>query len=1343
MAIITDRIDGQNIGLRFTAPDVTANILSVDLSTAAVASSYLSTNDKQVIRAAALDLFTLVPLAERLTGALGFLQRLVSVAPVDNNSVTPTVALVGNVATLVVTVGAAPANIIVHVPYTTEGAVAWATGIGASGGGAVTAVTASAPLASSGGAAPNISLTGVVPVANGGTGLSTIPLNGQLLIGDGVGFTETTLTAGTAISVTNGAGSVTISSNAVTAVAGAAPITSSGGAAPTIGLANSGVAAGIYGSSTDVAQVTVDAHGLVTNAVNTAIAFPVASVTGSAPVAVTAGANPVVSLNNSGVVAGVYGDATNVPAVTVDAKGLVTNVTATPITFPVASVGVSAPLTSTGGATPTLGLSAGTGLTIAGANLDLANTTVVAASYGDAASLPESKVPTFTVDAQGRLTAASEGAIQIGGSAAKAYVDAGDAATLASANSFAEGLAFGISSKDAAHLATTGALPAYTVDGTFKILTATVNGPLPLIDGHTLLLNERLLVKDEAGLLQPNNGIYTLTQVGDGSNPWILTRSADADSATELCGATVPVEIGSANGGTVWLFSAQSSTFVLGTTNVIWTQLSVTAATTTTLGTVQLAGGLGGAGTTAASPKLDVGSVTTGTLSVTHGGTGLATVATGDLLVASAPDTLSALAGGASGTVLKGQGAGVAPAFGAVDLTADVSGILPAANGGSGLDSSAAANGQLLIGNGTGFSLATLTAGTNITITNAAGGITIDAAGGGGGTVTGVTASAPLASSGGATPDISLTGTVPVVNGGTGLSTAPTLGQSLIGNGLGGYAHISTVAGTGIALTPGVGTITINNTGVTSVGASGVLSSSGGTTPSISLTGVVPVANGGTNSSATPTNGQLLIGNGTDYSVSALTAGSGIGVTNGAGSITIDNNGVTSAVAGTGITVSAATGAVTISSTVVGLVNWTDTLSTAAPNATVPVTSFTATNAATNVDAALIAKGTGATLAQIPDSAAAGGNKRGTYATDWQKFRAAAAQVASGNYSTISGGRDNRASDAYATVVGGFNNVASGDGSVVGGVSNNAGLSSSVALGQSNVTTNGYVAVGSGNLASGNSASALGYGNTASGQLSLAIGTAGVASGDTAVAIGGTASGNWASTLGGIGNIASGTGSVAAGGQNNSIAGFWAGSLGGSGNVAPSAYEIGLGYQSYNFGGTNNTYVSTDVALGYGNGGSGNAFTFLKDGSLALGRGTAKPKDRLDVAGSVRATGALVQDGFTSGAAITAGQVCYLASDGKVYPAQANSGTTSTVVGVAVETVGAADVTIALATFHKTGGFSGLTVGTEYFVSATVAGAVVDYTTLSATSGAQIVSLGYARSATELQLNIQRRGTTP
>ena len=50
--------------------------------------------------------------------------------------------------------------------------------------------------------------------------------------------------------------------------------------------------------------------------------------------------------------------------------------------------------------------------------------------------------------------------------------------------------------------------------------------------------------------------------------------------------------------------------------------------------------------------------------------------------------------------------------------------------GGTG-QTSTPTDGQLLIGNGTGFSYATLTAGSNITITNSAGGITIASSGGG------------------------------------------------------------------------------------------------------------------------------------------------------------------------------------------------------------------------------------------------------------------------------------------------------------------------------------------------------------------------------------------------------------------------------------------------------------------------------------------------------------------------------------------------------------------------------------------------------------------------------------
>jgi len=49
--------------------------------------------------------------------------------------------------------------------------------------------------------------------ASGGTGLSSIPANGQLLIGNGTGYTLGTLTGGPGVSITNGAGFVTIGFN--------------------------------------------------------------------------------------------------------------------------------------------------------------------------------------------------------------------------------------------------------------------------------------------------------------------------------------------------------------------------------------------------------------------------------------------------------------------------------------------------------------------------------------------------------------------------------------------------------------------------------------------------------------------------------------------------------------------------------------------------------------------------------------------------------------------------------------------------------------------------------------------------------------------------------------------------------------------------------------------------------------------------------------------------------------------------------------------------------------------------------------------------------------------------
>lgn len=72
---------------------------------------------------------------------------------------------------------------------------------------------------------------GYTLVANGGTGLTSTPSNGQLLIGDGSGYTLSTLTAGSGISITNAAGAITIT--ALTLLSPGIVVPFAGATAPT------------------------------------------------------------------------------------------------------------------------------------------------------------------------------------------------------------------------------------------------------------------------------------------------------------------------------------------------------------------------------------------------------------------------------------------------------------------------------------------------------------------------------------------------------------------------------------------------------------------------------------------------------------------------------------------------------------------------------------------------------------------------------------------------------------------------------------------------------------------------------------------------------------------------------------------------------------------------------------------------------------------------------------------------------------------------------------------------------------------------------------------------------
>jgi hypothetical protein len=288
---------------------------------------------------------------------------------------------------------------------------------------------------------------------------------------------------------------------------------------------------------------------------------------------------------------------------------------------------------------------------------------------------------------------------------------------------YVDTVAEGLSVKPAVRVATGSNLIATYDNGTAGVgSTLTIPAIATLtIDGVSdWSIYDGILVKDQTSAFQ--NGRYFVSQIGNISTPWILTRCGKCDEASEIPSMYVFVQEGDVYASTGWVATVEDfANFDVGIDDITFTQfsgagtyiagegLSITGSTfnvNTANGieisadNVQLASSVAGNGLTYTSGVLAVvgttnrisvsadavdidsgyvgqtsittlGTIGTGTWNATtigtnKGGTGLTSYSTGDLLYASESNTLSKRSAGLDGQVLQMNSSGV-PVWGDID----------------------------------------------------------------------------------------------------------------------------------------------------------------------------------------------------------------------------------------------------------------------------------------------------------------------------------------------------------------------------------------------------------------------------------------------------------------------------------------------------------------------------------------------------------------------------------------------------------------------------------------------------------------------------------------------------
>ena len=209
---------------------------------------------------------------------------------------------------------------------------------------------------------------------------------------------------------------------------------------------------------------------------------------------------------------------------------------------------------------------------------------------------------------------------------------------------YVDSVANGLDVKKSVRVATTANLAATYVNGAGTLTNSSTQAAIA-IDGVTLLVTQRVLVKNQSTAFQ--NGFYRVTTVGDGSTNWVLTRTPDADAASELtAGAFTFAEEGTLNGDNGYVL-AKDGAVTLGTTAITFEQFSGAGQITAGNGLTKSGNTIDAVGTanriTVNADTIDIhasyvgqstittaGTIATGTwaatdVAVAHGGTGAST----------------------------------------------------------------------------------------------------------------------------------------------------------------------------------------------------------------------------------------------------------------------------------------------------------------------------------------------------------------------------------------------------------------------------------------------------------------------------------------------------------------------------------------------------------------------------------------------------------------------------------------------------------------------------------------------------------------------------------------------